>query len=528
MDVPNPTQEATSASVRRRARRIARSITMPAAALALTGAGVLAPVAMGATPASAVVRTAAAGITSGSVTLTGAGFGHGVGMSQYGAYGMARDGSSVQKILTHYYSGTTVTGHQDDVDLKVNVVDRGSQVALSTTALAAGGGALELISSGGVVFDLPVGSKATVTPVGTMLSVDTASAGGTARTFTTSALTVRWSGGRGRSGPASTLTVASRSANATTTWGKTRSYRWGSLQLTAIPRSETDGVTRSRIAAVAVMSLHSEYLRGIAEMPSSWPAAALQAQVVAARNYALAAYQRGTLSNCGGCNVWDDTRSQVYRGWAKESEAGYGSRWVAAVNATQTSSTQGLTVLYQGSVVAAYFSSSSGGRTRDAASAWGSAVPYLVSVPDPWSIDPAVNPGYSHWTRSVPVPTLLSMFGLSDITQLAVTKKDTGGAMVSVAATSSDGSVRTVTGSTFSHGLALPAPWVNAFALPTAAGQPTAGPAPSTSPGATAGPAPTDSSGDASSGGSASVTDCELVLPRRTVGSTPAVCPARA
>jgi stage II sporulation protein D len=524
MDVLIPPHEATPGRVRRRAQRIARSFAAPAAALALIGAGVLGPVATSAVPASAAVRAVASGVTSGSVTLTGAGFGHGVGMSQYGAYGMARDGSSVQKILTHYYSGTTVTGHSDDVDLKVNVVDRGSRVALSSTSLVSGGGALRLISSGGVVFDLPAGSTATVTPVGGMVSVDTAPAGGTARTFTTSVLTVRWSGGRGMSGPASLLTVASRSANATTTWGKTRNYRWGSLQLSATPRSETDGITRSRIEAVAVVNLHSEYLRGIAEMPSSWPDAALQAQVVAARNYALAAYQRGTLSNCGGCNLWDDTRSQVYQGWAKESEAGYGSRWVAAVNATQTSSSEGLIVLYQGSVVSAYFSSSSGGRTRDAASAWGSAVPYLISVPDPWSVDPAVNPSYSHWTRSVPVPKLLTMFGLSDITQLEVTKKDTGGAMVSVTATSSDGTVRTVAGSTFSHGLALPAPWVNAVALPEA-DQPPVDPAA----GATAGPAPSDGSGAASSGGgSASVTGCESALPRRTVGGKPPVCPARA
>jgi stage II sporulation protein D len=510
MDLPIPRFRATPAGARPPVRRFARSTAVSAAAFALVCAGVFGPVMTGVNPASAAVRAATAGVTSGSVTLTGAGFGHGVGMSQYGAYGMARDGSSVAKILTHYYTGTTVTGRQDDVDLKVNVVDRGSRVSLSSTSLAGGGGAFKLISSGGVVFDLPAGSTAIVTPVGAMLSVDTAPTGGTARTFTTSALTVRWSGGRAMSGPASLITVASRSANAATTWGKTRNYRWGSLQLSATPRSETDGVTRSRIEAVAVVNLHSEYLRGIAEMPSSWPDAALQAQVVAARNYALSAYQHGTLSNCGGCNLWDDTRSQVYQGWAKESEPGYGTRWVAAVNATQTSSSQGLTVLYQGSVVTAYFSSSSGGRTRDAASAWGSAVPYLVSVADPWSIDPAVNPRYSHWTRSVPVPKLLTMFGLNDITGITVTRKDTGGAMVSVAATSSDGTVSTVAGSTFSHGLALPAPWVNAFALPSG-DQPQAD--------------PTAGGSTASGRGSASVSECELVLQRRTVGSKPPVCP---
>jgi stage II sporulation protein D len=517
---------------RRAARRITRSIALPTAVMVLTGAAVLGPVVAGASTAFAAVP-AVQGFTSGDVTLTGAGFGHGVGMSQYGAYGMALGGSTVQQILTHYYSGTTVVGHRDDVDLRVNIVDRGSKVTLSGAALAGGGGALELISAGGVTVDLPPGSTATVTPADGTLAVDAAVAGGAARTFSTSGLTVRWSGGRGMPGPASLLTVASRSANANSTWGKTRSYRWGSVQLSAVSRGDTDGTTKSRIEAVAVVNLHSEYLRGVAEMPSSWPDAALQAQVVAARNYALSAYQRGTLSNCGGCNLWDDTRSQVYQGWAKEAEPGYGSRWVTAVKATQTSTTHGLTVLYQGWVVTAYFSSSSGGRTRDSASAWGTAVPYLVSVADPWSIDPAVNPGYSRWTRSVAVSRLLSMFGLSDITRLEVSKKDAAGAMVSVTATASDGTARTVTGSAFSSGLGLPAPWVNAFTLPVTV-QPPATPQPtgsaqgaSTHAAPAPGSRPTPSQAAASGGGGSSDTiACEPVLPRRTVGGKAPVCPA--
>ena len=42
-------------------------------------------------------------------TLEGRGFGHGVGMSQYGAYGAARAGRSAQQIIAHYYRGTTIS-----------------------------------------------------------------------------------------------------------------------------------------------------------------------------------------------------------------------------------------------------------------------------------------------------------------------------------------------------------------------------------------------------------------------------------
>ena len=41
--------------------------------------------------------------------VKGAGFGHGIGMSQYGAYGYSLEGSGYKQILAHYYEGTTMT-----------------------------------------------------------------------------------------------------------------------------------------------------------------------------------------------------------------------------------------------------------------------------------------------------------------------------------------------------------------------------------------------------------------------------------
>jgi len=42
--------------------------------------------------------------------ITGEGWGHGVGMCQYGANGMARRGSGFREILARYYPGAEVTG----------------------------------------------------------------------------------------------------------------------------------------------------------------------------------------------------------------------------------------------------------------------------------------------------------------------------------------------------------------------------------------------------------------------------------
>jgi SpoIID/LytB domain protein len=276
------------------------------------------------------------------------------------------------------------------------------------------------------------------------------------RTLATSGLTVRWSGARTLGRSAGVLKVTSRSADARKTSSKARRYRWGALRFAPVPRVDADKVVRTRIEGVAVLNLHREYLRGLAEVPASWPAAALQAQVIAARNYALSEYRSGTSPLCGGCHLWDDTRSQVYRGWDAESVS---ARWVSAVRATQTSSTRGLVVLYGKTPARTYYSSSSGGRTRDAAQVFGSAVPYLRSVSDPWSVDPSVNPRYARWRRTVPNRTVAGVFGLPDVASVKVTAKDRSGAAVTVSATSSDGGSASLPAGTVRRRLGLPAAW---------------------------------------------------------------------
>jgi SpoIID/LytB domain protein len=135
---------------------------------------------------------------------------------------------------------------------------------------------------------------------------------------------------------------------------------------------------------VKTLALES-YVRGVisAEMPASWPMAALQAQAVAVRTYALTAHAGGTRFD-----VYSDTRSQVYRGPAAET---------ASTNAAALA-TAGQIVTYAGQPAITYFFAASGGHTEAVQDAFPGAAPqpWLVGVPDPYD----QGPGHS-WTESL-------------------------------------------------------------------------------------------------------------------------------
>ncbi len=415
-------------------------------------------------PGSSSPPSTGAPVSTGSATVSGSGFGHGVGMSQYGAYGMAKAGASAAQILTHYYTGVNVAQTADATDLRVNVVHRGRSIILQPQALSGSGQLMTLNTVEGQTLTLTPGDTARLTPSGAGLAVAVArsssSAGSGPTSVTTTGLGVRWTGTEAVSG--SPTLAAMRADISGTLSTKVRSYRWGRLWVNSLS---------GLLEAVVTVDLHSEYLRGVAEMPSSWPAAALQAQATVARSYALVA-AAGSKSGCGGCQIWDDQRSQVYAGWSKESErigsVDYGSRWVAAVAATQATSTTGAAVLYQGSPINAVYFSSSGGRTRDSSTVWGGTVPYLKTTDDAWSLDSALNPRYAAWNRAVPVTTLTSLFALPDLVSITVTARDGAGAATTLRAVSGSGRSASIGGETFRSRLGLPSSWVGAVALPSA------------------------------------------------------------
>jgi len=116
-----------------------------------------------------------------------------------------------------------------------------------------------------------------------------------------------------------------------------------------------------------------EYLKGIAEMPSGWPAEAQRAQAIAARTYALWVMQAGPAGEAAGlrAQICATEGCQVYAGLEKAAGAG-GGNWAAAVEATR-----GQALLYQGKPILAKYSSSNGGRSASGGR------PYLKAVDDP-------------------------------------------------------------------------------------------------------------------------------------------------
>jgi stage II sporulation protein D len=264
-----------------------------------------------------------------TLSVSGRGWGHGVGMGQWGAHGFARQGASYAEILAHYYRGTQL-GKADATRMRVLLVERAKSIAISSA------GPLAVTDASGAQYELAAG-RYSLGP-GFRLEADP---GAPAQPLP---------------GP---LVFAPRGAPLAVN-GKR--YR-GTVELAA-----ENGALR----AVNAVPMEA-YLPGVvpSEMPSSWPAEALKAQAVAARSYALA-----TRKPSGPFDAYADVRSQVYGGIDAEHPA-----TSAAVQATARE-----IVLYQGKVAITYFFSTSGGKTADVTEVWPGSqpVPYLVSVPDPY------------------------------------------------------------------------------------------------------------------------------------------------
>lgn len=139
--------------------------------------------------------------------------------------------------------------------------------------------------------------------------------------------------------------------------------------------------------------------------------------------------QKDNLRKVCDCNLYSSVQDQNFVGWSKEIEAVYGKKWVEAVAITQPDTTTGLAILYKGKPIFAYYASSTGGVTENVQDVWGTPVPYLLSVPDPWSLDPTLNPSYSSWARSISQANMAKAFNLPDVARYEVTARTGGGAV---------------------------------------------------------------------------------------------------
>jgi stage II sporulation protein D len=264
--------------------------------------------------------------------IKGAGFGHGVGMSQYGAYGMAKIGRNYQQILAHYYRGTIVS-LTPTRSIRVLLQSSRSRVTFSGATRA--------------------GSK--------RLSMS--------KTYSA---TQYGSGVRIRGPRGKRIATFRRPVKVKSSLGY---VRLGGTALNGVTSGRYRGALELRggggVSVVNALGLDA-YVRGVVpgEMPSSWLPEALKAQAVAARTYGLAS-DRGSFFD-----VYPDTRSQMYQGRDYE---------VASTNAA-VKATRRNVVTYNGDLITTYFFSTSGGKTESVQNSFIGATPepYLRGVKDPY------------------------------------------------------------------------------------------------------------------------------------------------
>ena len=271
--------------------------------------------------------------------IEGRGFGHGVGMSQYGAYGYAlRESRDVQFILSHYYTGSsygTAPGARMRVRLKKQ---RAPRISGATLARAATGRRIRLAEAH--VYRFKALDATRIQIINTF--------NGKTKARVRAPVTVT-------GGASTTLRGTAENGLAN-----------GSYRSRLVLSRDGSGVL-----VVNNVGLE-QYLYGVvpSEMPASWPAEALKAQAVVARSYALKS-RRPTAAY----DVFADVRSQVYRGVLAETSASN-----AAVNATRAR-----VVTVGGEIAQTFFFSTSGGRTATNEEAFGgSPISYLRSVDDPY------------------------------------------------------------------------------------------------------------------------------------------------
>ena len=394
-------------------------------------AGLLALLLAGSASLAGAAPVAADGVpVAGSITFHGRGYGHGVGLSQYGARGRALAGQLAPEILAHYFAKTTLGRKSASTNVRVLLL---TGVAATATKPLTVTGRLGTWTIDGIPTTFPANARALFAP--------------TAAGATTWNVRVLSSTGEVlHSGPALSNQYVRPVTSAT------------HLELTskASTMNVYRGLLRVRLATTALVINHvplDRYLRGVVplEMPSSWPAEALKAQTIAARSYAFYRLH----PTVGSFDVYDDTRSQVYRGVKAETSAAN-----AAIAATAG------TVVLSGTAVAnTMFHSAAGGWTEHNENVYVSSTGSIVAgpvaylrgssdrAPDGTAYD-RTSP-YATWkTATYTVQALSAIFAKSTrtnvgtISAIDLSRRGVSGRLISVTLTGSLGT-KTVSGAGF-------------------------------------------------------------------------------
>jgi len=397
-----------------------------------------------------------------SFQVKGAGYGHGVGMSQIGARAKALAGETATAIISYYYKDVVIEPLDDTKILRVNI---GHLLTSAKMATATQDATMQIFS--GDIGDaqdvaplaiVPVKSSLNFTILGSTVLPSVVTGKKTVSIPRNRIFTVRWSGTRYLPGVDGVISLSH-----TTT---TKKYRYGQMQFRAV-KAATLGY---RIEVTNSVRLSDEYLWGVSEVPSSWPEAALQAQAIASRTYAMS--KAGIYRASCDCDLYGEISDQSFLGYAKETEKGWGQFWKAAVT-----NTSGLTITQEGKPITAYFGSSSGGLTETSVNAWGTEKSFTQSVEDISSLDPVLNPRFYQWDRIITQSSVAAAFALPDVVSLEVVMKNTTGTVATIKATSSKGVQKSLRGETFRSRTKIPSAYFDLVGMQDAV-EPTPSPSP--------------------------------------------------
>jgi stage II sporulation protein D len=364
---------------------------------------------------------------AGDLVVHGRGFGHGRGMSQYGAQGAALAGRTATQILDFYYPGTATTTVSGSMRIWLTADTTASLKVKPATGLKV----RDLGDD--AVFTLPVSSSVTrwaINPHGTNRT----------RISYFHAPQRRWinwvAGGR------PVLRGMAQFEGSPVTFlilpdGSSRPYR-GALRAADRSGSELDTLN--------VLGLDL-YVRGVVpkEAITSWRPAALQAQAIAARTYSVSHRDRAVAAG-KDYDLCDTVSCQVYGGYAAE---------VPSTNSA-VAATAGRIRTHRGRPILAEFSSSNGGYTAPG------PVPYQVGKADPYDGYPGNgNPNHS-WTVTLDRATVQAGLGVGTLRRIRVDDRNGlgawGGRVVTVTAVGSAGSKR-LTGERMRFALGVRSAW---------------------------------------------------------------------
>ena len=310
--------------------------------------------------AGALLAPTAARAGERTVTITGGGFGHGIGMSQYGASAAP----SRARARSRSSSTTTPAPRSAPSSMPSTLEGRplsGYGSSTSTISFSSS----KLGGSGHLAVKVPGRSGVAKGGPGTEWRAEATRTGGF-RVFKNGDKVKK--DGRSVFGDSSHPLVLryEKYGSLLSVTGQGSKYAYGQARDRVLRLVVRARPVTARASCLALPM--QKYLYGLGEVPSSWPAAALKAQAIAGRTYALSKVERsGQHRYPCDCAVYDSTLDQAYIGDAKRTGSGsYWDDWKGAVDATNNQ-----IVKYQGDTIQALYSSSSGGYTENNENVWG-------------------------------------------------------------------------------------------------------------------------------------------------------------